>query len=104
MSHDLETANDLLERQIKDIVDKYFEFVKHRLSDAMNDVERQENIFAGNGDYHVIKNVVERLSNLNLGHERAIIATHKLALLEEEVKELEHQAENAQLRNRRKGD
>lgn len=92
--HDLETAKELLDRSVKDGINEYFEFIRHRLEDAVNALDHAENTFEKNGDYHVVGDLVQYLSVLDMGHSRAIKLVHKVSMLHEEVFILEEQERN----------
>ena len=91
MPHDLETAQELLDRGIQEGVTEYFEFVRHRLEDALVRVNTTEELYAKTGDHRAILQLVKTLSELDFGYSRAVQLVYKVTKRAEEVALLEDQ-------------
>lgn len=89
MTHTLDTVTELLDRQVKDGVIFYFDFVEKNLLDAIKEVQQNKKIFENTQDFHAILKLATELSKLNLAHERAVILTNKIATTKEEIIVLE---------------
>lgn len=87
--HDLQTAREILDQKVKREGRQYFEYVKHRLQDAVSRVDQAQDKFEANQDYHSIKELVHELQHLDLGFERAILLTNRVSSLNEEIHILE---------------
>jgi len=83
--HDLEFAKELYERNVKAGVGQYFDFVVHRLNEAITSIQRNEDDFKKTGNHRAIQNTVDVLSRMDLGYGRACLLIHRLAILEEDV-------------------
>lgn len=94
MYKDMEVAQGVLQRQVDDGAEYYFDFVEHRLKEALEKVETAKTIFLKTQDYHAIQNLVIELSNLNLGFERAVKLTNKIAIVQEDIAILEETIAN----------
>lgn len=89
MSHDLETAQLLKERQVNKCADEYFEFVKKQLQHLLAEANFYEIQFLKTGDFHSIEKLSEVISTTDFGFRRAIHLVHRLGIIEEEVLILE---------------
>lgn len=79
---DLEHVKELLERNIEDGVNNYFEYVIHRFEEATKIVKRYRDSFEKNGDYRAIQNTIDILLKIDLGLSRGIGLSHRLGVLE----------------------
>lgn len=89
MSHDLETAHTLLDHHIDEGIKNYFDFLEHQLTEAITKTKQHRDRFKASKDYHEIKEMVTFLSHLDLGFERAIVITNRVATSQEEIIVLE---------------
>lgn len=93
MTHDINTAQEILDRQVTDGAVYYFDFVEHRLQDALKKVEAAKKVFLSTQDYHAIQKLVIDLSQLNLGFDKAVVLTNKISSIHEEIEILEDLAD-----------
>lgn len=94
---DLQTVTEILDRQVDESTVKYFDYVEHRLKEALDQVQHAKTKFiSSGGDHHAVQELVHELSRLDLGFERAISIVNKIAVVREEKELIEQLQEEAE--------